>query len=702
MNWWANDPPAPAPAVAPPPGAEWWKGDKEVGGGAMPYADNIMRQVASGATLGFSDELAAAGEALTQSQNLGGVGGDSMLGGPSAAPRPAFGPVYDAELKANRDRDKSFAKENPLAAAGAQVGGAILTLPLMPILAPAKGVHWLTRMAAGGLTGAGYGGAAGFGHGEGGFDRRIKDAGVGAMIGAGIGAAAPPLISGAQLAGRAIAESPAGQYVGRNIASGLREDASLIQSLSPKAKPASLSAAAPDGGVPVPTDNAFTRVASALEGAAATADAPVVSGAQKRILDSFIASGRDPARLTREADRLGPDAMPLNLGGQPTLRVARAAKTSSPGSEELLNEAFNAQAGRMTPRMVADIDAAAGSSTPFRQAFDKGQAARDAEATTLYGDAAEAAKAWTGGIGAPTDELKAVMQVPIVRDLMTKIRDKAAQAGEDLSPLDVAQRVKQELAKMARAVADDPGSSKTDITKLAGRFQAALRDANPKFALADDAYAAASGVQDAMELGRHFMKRGIGGVADDVKSEALAKLTTDQVKGFAIGLADTMRDAVSSGGRGARAISNEINDATNSELRKRLTIAFGEKDAQRIFDMAYREATFAHGRNYTMAGSQSADKINDALSGFSLPNASQLSISPQSMFGFALDKGRQWHANSVAGNEQVKRETTRLISDPAETAKLVDAFEREMLRRRSGAPLITRAAPAIGAREAGQ
>lgn len=654
------------------------------------YVDNLARQAVQGATFGFGDEATAAMSAAA-----------TMPIRATTGKGPTPGEVYDAELKANRDRDKGFAKENPVASTIANVAGGISTLPLLPAWALGGGALTIPgAMARGGAAGFGIGGATGFGSGEDGLDNRLTSAAWGAGTGATIGALAPLLLAGAGWVGRAAAESRPGQWVGQNIVAPAASGAArVIDAMAPKAAPRSLSAAAPDSG-PLPADGMLSRASSALTDVAEAATNAPMTGAQRRILDSFIASGRDPARLTREADRLGPDAMPLNIGGAPTLRVARAAKTASARNEEMLSEAFNTQAARMSGRMVDDIDAAAGGSTPFRQAFEKARTAKADEAKRLYDDAEEAAKAWSGGIGAPTEELKAVMAVPMVRDLMAKIRDKAAQAGEDLTPLQVAQRVKQELSKAARAAADEPGSSKTTITGLAERFQKALRDANQKFALADDAYAAASGIEDAMELGRRFMARGVNDLADSVRPEAIAKLTKDQRDGFAIGLADTMRTMVTSGGRGARSIANEINDPTNEVLRRKLTEALGEKEARRIFDMAYREATFAAGRNYAMSGSTSIDKASDAAAGFNLPQGSDLNMSGASLLGLALRGAQNWAARSRAGNEQVRTETTKMITDPGATAHLIDAFEREMLRRRASVPVITRGASAVGAGEA--
>jgi hypothetical protein len=140
-------------------------------------ADNTARTLARGATLGAMDEIAAAANAT--------VG--SVTGQPGT-----WSERYGQNLQAERTQDAAFDRRNPaLSLAGQAAGGVLMG---GPVLSGARSLPG--AMMRGAATGAGYGGVAGFGTGEGGFGNRAINAGEGALIGAGIGAALPAAIAG--------------------------------------------------------------------------------------------------------------------------------------------------------------------------------------------------------------------------------------------------------------------------------------------------------------------------------------------------------------------------------------------------------------------------------------------------------------------------------------------------------------------------
>lgn len=140
-------------------------------------ADNTARTLARGATLGFADELAAAGNAT--------VG--SVTGQPGT-----WSERYGQNLQAERAQDAAFDARNPaLSMAGQMAGGVLMG---GPVLSGARSLPG--AMMRGAATGAGYGGVAGFGTGEGGLGNRAINAGEGALIGAGIGAGLPATMAG--------------------------------------------------------------------------------------------------------------------------------------------------------------------------------------------------------------------------------------------------------------------------------------------------------------------------------------------------------------------------------------------------------------------------------------------------------------------------------------------------------------------------
>lgn len=138
-------------------------------GGVFPWIDNVVRQVAGGATMGFADEIASGLDAAT---------------GRRAS--------YDEALAEARAQDKAFADKNPWTAGIARtvgsVGGALATLPAS---LTSIGPSLVGNIAKGATVGAGLGGVMGFAEGEGGALNRAQHAVVPAAVGGVLGAALP-------------------------------------------------------------------------------------------------------------------------------------------------------------------------------------------------------------------------------------------------------------------------------------------------------------------------------------------------------------------------------------------------------------------------------------------------------------------------------------------------------------------------------
>lgn len=157
-------------------------GDEAMSGGGIEAALIGARQ---GVTLGFGDEI-----------NAGVRAGADWLKGKIGMGEPTeFGPAYDERLKHERALLGQVRDENPLAATGGEIAGAML-LPGGVAGAGAKGMA-----AAGAATGAAYG----FGDAEGGLGERAKGAAVGGVVGGALGAATPLVLGKVQgaLTGRA-------------------------------------------------------------------------------------------------------------------------------------------------------------------------------------------------------------------------------------------------------------------------------------------------------------------------------------------------------------------------------------------------------------------------------------------------------------------------------------------------------------------
>jgi hypothetical protein len=123
---------------------------------------------------------------------------------------------YDENLAVEREVLSRQRQERPWSMMGAEIVGAAIPAMLtggVSVAARAlpQAPAWLARTADAAINGGLWGGAYGAGTGEG-VEGRLYEAGKGALIGAGAGAVAQPLIEGAGAAGRA-AVNAAGDYI---------------------------------------------------------------------------------------------------------------------------------------------------------------------------------------------------------------------------------------------------------------------------------------------------------------------------------------------------------------------------------------------------------------------------------------------------------------------------------------------------------
>lgn len=150
---------------------------------AARFVDNVVRQVAQGATFGFMDEIAAG------LNTAGGLAGD-----------------YRAALAAERDRDAAFRADSPVTATAANVAGGIASpASRLRIFNPGRSGSLPGAMVRGAGAGAAAGAVAGVGEAEGGPTEWVAPAAQGAAFGAAFGGALPAAIEGARAVGGAVA-----------------------------------------------------------------------------------------------------------------------------------------------------------------------------------------------------------------------------------------------------------------------------------------------------------------------------------------------------------------------------------------------------------------------------------------------------------------------------------------------------------------
>lgn len=645
--------------------------------------DNFGRSLARGASLGFADEFAAAGDAT-----FGPLVDKFTKSGTSAAPN--WSDRYSENLRTERGQDAAYDNENPATSTAGKVvggvGGAVGALPGWLLAAPN-----IARSAAGG---AALGGVAGFGEGEGGPVDRLEGAGKGAAVGGVLGPVLQPVAKVAGTIGNAIAESGPGRYAAdKIIAPGMRYAADTLDKFAPKMRPPSLSAAAPEGGQ-VPMAGPLTDTADFLRTAAPTGDKILEDAAARRVADAAQRGGDIPAMGPRLGE-LGQDATLLDAGNPMVQRLGRTAYIAPGSAPKIIDEAMSARNRATSQRVTGSIDEAMGDSSPAVLEAQRLKLQRGNQGRVDYAEAV--------GPDAPyviSPQMREVMQTtPSIRKAMDTILDNAAQQGVTLTPAQIAHRVKQQLASDTDAAfATGKAINKDDVRTASERWRTALHEANPAIRSADEAWQANTAKMDALDLGRQFMRQGTGETADAVSPAILAQripnMTSDEARAFIAGAADTMKTQAASGQRQARALAGQIDE--NGNLRSKLEAMIGPENARTLFNRAMSERTFSQTDKAVRGGSDTAGKllsaIDDAASG-------TIPTTPHSMVTRILGKAADSYNKSRAGNEAVRDRIARMLTetDASVNAETLDRIAKIIAEQSGRARSIQRgSAAAIG------
>lgn len=645
--------------------------------------DNFGRAMARGAAMGGADEVAAAADATV------GPAVDQFT--PSGASQGAtWGARYSDNLAAERSQDKAYDDAYPVWSTVGKlaggVGGALATLPRWLLAAPG--------MARSVAAGAGLGGVGGFLEGEGGLGNRLTSAATGAGVGGTLGAALPPIAGVVGTAARTVAESPAGRAVADNvIVPGMRVAADALDAISPKVKPASLSAAAPEGGSPLPGDNLLTSGADWLRAGAPTGTRILDEAAERRIADAFQKGGMDAAGLRARLDKLGPGAMIADIDPMAT-RLGRTAFISPGQAPRIISEALDARNRQTGERIGNSVRESFGDTNPAVLEAERLRGVRSGEGVGNYAEAV--------GPDAPytvSPQMREIMQeTPAIREVMDRIEQDAVRLGRQLTPAQVAHRVKQQLQKDADAAfSSGRAINKDDVRDLGERWRTALHEANPAIWAADEAWQAGSQAIDALELGRQFMRQGTGEVADAVSPAVLAdripRMSAEEAQAFLAGAADTLYGKTNSGMRPARQVAAAIDE--NQNLRSKLVSMLGQDNANRLFNRAMAERTFAQTDRAIRGGSDTASKLLSAMDDAA---AVELPTSAHSMVARVLGKAADAYNRGKAGNEAVRARIAGMLTegDAAANKETIDRIVEMIAQQQRRARGVQRGTAAIG------
>jgi hypothetical protein len=646
--------------------------------------ENFVRSAANTLSFGSIDEL----KAKVQSSIPGVIDfmNRDLFTGEVKNPTPRGPDAYDQILEQDRAQSKAYAKEYPWWDAGGKITGGVLGLSALskvPGVGPAitgssPGLWGWGRSA---LAGGGLSVPYGFGEGEGGFDQRATSAGKHGVIGVLGSAALHPLLGAGGALVNAAVESPAGRYVADKVAGpAVRMMGGVVDSLAPKVVPKSLSAAAPEG-TSVAADSVLGRVSEALTGAAPNSEEILANAAARRIATAMQRGSVGDAvpGFRMRMDELGVDAMPLDANPM-TQRLATTTFISPGAAPRIIDTAMDARNAATGERVGGSVRQAFGETNPAVLEAQRLRLQRGTEGTGNYADAV--------GPDAPyviSPAMRQLMQeTPAIRAAMDRIERDAANQGVRLTPAQVAHRVKQQLSADADAAYGGRGlaPNKADVGSTAERWRTALHEANPAIRTADEAWQAGSARMEALDLGRQFMKQGVGEVADAVSpailAERIPRMTAEEAQAFLAGAADTIYVRTNSGPNQARQITRAFEE--NQNLRHKLVTMLGEDNANILFNRAMSEKAFARSDRRVRGGSDTAQKVASLADEAAMGD---LPTTPTGLIQKGLSSFAQWYAKQAAGNEAVRGQVARMLTerDPVAQAELIRRIEAELARQ---------------------
>jgi len=676
--------------------------------GGMPwleYIDNLGRQGASGIALGVPDEASAGLNALLGT-SFGT--GDTFGKGVQHKPGATMGERYDADLAFNRERDKAFLAQYPIAGTAANVAGAIGgtygPLKALGLLKPAAG-FWGNvgkNMAAGALVG----GPAGFLGAEGGFDKRLVAGEIGAGLGAGVGAAAVPVMSLAGAVGRFAAESKPGRAVGGAIGSGLNKAADVVEGFAPKVPPPSLSAGGVPGGPGIPVDGAATTVADMLRNRAAGLTGIPEQGAINRIADALRAQGMTAEDAAKRLAQLGPGASLADLGPA-TMRITRNAKEVSPASMTIIEGNYGPRASKVGPRVVTALE---GDIPPPVGADIKAYlvARKPVVGSEIYDPLRRTGVEFSPEMNALSNN------VPDIATVQNALRARYQAAGKEIGTFDLAHKTTRTLrAKDDAAMApgaDPMGAATVDRDLTAGTvndWRNALYRAAPEVREADRRFAREVGQpNDAYKLGRDVFRTGQGEAAQNVHPGALARTLPDYSPEAMTVLRaktiDTGRDMASAGTPAARRFIGQLDardplQPGNQILMDKLTAILGPEHAARIARQSAAERVFANTENTVLGGSKTADALFDASNAAGMPN---IPTTQSGVVASIVDALSRKVTAARAGSEPVRQQTARMATstDALMNEQTLEKIAAILARMQGlGSTITPAAAPLYGA-----
>lgn len=485
-------------------GTEWKPADRlqadaagrQANNGPLGYVRGLARQAVQGATFGLADE----GKAMLQATL--GQGGDG-----------SWSERRDRVLSEDRARNRTFAEDNPLASAGANLAGGVL-VPGGMGAGFIKGAGLMAGAGRGLVAGGAGGAASGFGDAEGGFGNRVSGALEGGALGAAGGAALGAGVNAASRIGGRVLDVAGMRNenvaADRQILRALERDNRTLADVAAEA-------AAPPGGAPLALADMGGRNTTNLAAVAAN-----VPGRSMEAADALVQSRRaaGPDRMAAASDQA--------FGGGSGTRVA---------DETSLLDAQRRAAGPL-------YDQAFGVTLP-----------RDPRLEQFLADP-DIRKGVEAGLGSVRREALATNQAFRAEDYGVKLGDNGIELVGDGMPtrlFDAAKRGLDGMIETARA-AGDRGRAR-ELVQVRNSMVGEVDRLNPDYAAARAAYAGPASAQEALETGTTALRLNRDELAGEVGKQTSANLDFLRI-GAGRALSDMASDPAKSPGVARRMLED--------------------------------------------------------------------------------------------------------------------------------------------------
>jgi hypothetical protein len=511
---------------------------------AVGYASGLAKSVGQGLTVGFMDEIDAGVNAPFIAAKRALVDGEPF----------DMSKAYGDRLNQYREGLTEFRESNPATAFTSEVGGAVagtMATPLRALGAASQGASTLAQMGRGALAGGALGGLYGYGSAEGGPENRAIGAATGAAVGGVVGAAAPAVIQGVRKAGQFVADKTINRLPFRQAGAAERKVAEALMR---------------DGFTP---EQAAAKIKS--------------MGPEAALMDA----GPNSQALARAA---------YTVPGEGKTKIGEKLIARQEGARGANNELVGGQINRITQNLDDIVTPEQFTATQRRIL----ETTRSDAARPTYESVVNNAQNLI-----PDEKFAAVGSDPYIKGVIKRVKSNKLFGMADLpdNSMPVVDATKKQLDDLIGAA--QRAGRKNEARMLMGKKEALVGvadEAFPDYKMVREVWSDFSGVIDAGDLGRKFMR----GEVDSLK-DAVSRMSDAERHQFRVGVVQGLRDKVGSLVTRADA-TKKMMDVPS--LEKKIQVAFGDEAVfKNYIDMLKNERTMFDTYGKIMGGSRTAEVL---------------------------------------------------------------------------------------------